>query len=245
MAINGSRSNFPGSVDEFLELFDLPYDKVQQAQRLTDLKMQEALTNNEQNEVLSLTTSLQEYMITPERFNKLNDSMYALQKFFYQEVDQYIEDKQALWDTYVKAFKYQGKWIAGKAYKFQNLVTNHKGDLYISRLDHTSTVNNEPSVLGDTAQWAKVGSKGDKGNPGVTGVFKGQWSSSTNYVQNDSVYAVDLGLNGGVLYLAKRSNVGKNPTTSPDDWFLFPTPYIGAEKPLGATKGLHYLRIVE
>lgn len=245
MAIDGRRSNFPDGVDQFLELFDLPYNKVRDAERLSELRRQETLTDNEQNEVLSLTASLRENMLTVESFNKLQDSMYALQLFFNQNVHGYIENKQKIWDTYIKDFSYAGKWVSGKAYKFQNMVTNNRGDLFICRVNHTSTESNQPSESGDTTQWAKVGSKGDRGEPGVTGNFKGGWSPTTSYSLNDSVYAVDTGVNGGLLFIAKRDNVGKNPETSSDDWFMYTKQFVGVEEPLGAGEGLHFIKIVE
>ena len=243
MAINGSRSSFPQSVDQFTELFDLPYNKMQAATQLNDLRSRETLTNAEQEQVISLTTQLNEYLLTPERLNKLYDGLFNLETFFLGEVDGYIKTKQALWDTYVNAFKSQGDWVAGKAYKFQNLVTNVRGDLYLCKVNHTSTTANQPSEVGDTTQWSKIGSRGLQGIPGVTGLFKGGWNIATNYLQNDSVYSVDTGESGGVLYIAKRANVGKNPTTSPDDWFLVTTHFVGSSEPVGAATGTHFIRV--
>jgi len=243
MAITGSRSLFPNGVDQFVELFDLPYNKIQAANKLNSLRAQQTLTNAEQEEVISLTAELNEYMMTPERLNKLYDAMYAMQKHYNSEVDGYVKGKQALWDSYVNAFKYQGAWVAGKAYKFQNMVTNSSGDLFICRTNHTSTIANQPSTTGDTTQWAKVGSKGDQGIPGVTGNFVGGWSSTVNYVLGDSVYGVNTGANGGVLYIAKRANVGKNPTTNRDDWLLYTNHYVGSTAPVGAGPGMHFIRV--
>ena len=61
----GNRSKFPNGVDDFVELFDLPYDKMQMATRLTELKMKQSLDTDEQAEMSILTRNLENYIITP------------------------------------------------------------------------------------------------------------------------------------------------------------------------------------
>lgn len=243
MAIDGSRSSFPESVDTgFIELFDLPFDKIQDANRLTLLKGKETLTSDEQAEMKALTTSLREFMITPETFNKFQDALVSVQQFFYDNVQGFIEERQLIWDSYIRSFKYVGKWRAGVEYKFQNMVTNDKGDLYICRDTHTSSTGNNPNV--DTTLWQQASAKGDKGDIGLNAFYRGDWNSTTSYVTGDAVCFGRVEHLAGVTYIALRDNVGASPDVSPDDWTLYQQVFVGTERPTGAGAGLHFIQEV-
>ena len=239
-----SRSNFPGGVDVFQELFDLPYNKIQDATRLTNLKMKQTLTNDEQNEVIRLSAELRDYMITPESMNKFQDALTAVEQFFYDEVDGYIDDKQALWKTYVEAFKHIGYWTTGKAYKFQNMVVNKEnGNLYLCKKNHTATAANKP-VADASTYWVQVSSKGDKGDPGLTGILKGEWDSTTGYKIGDAVVYDRKSYNPPITYIALRDNTNKNPYDNPLDWLLLDRLSSGKTLPVTNAPGAHFVQFV-
>lgn len=238
-----SRSVFPEGVDSFQELFDLPYNKIEEANRLTALKMKSSLTNDEQNEVLILTASLQPYLITPETWNKFADTLVAVEQFFNQNVQGFIENKQVIWDSYIKQFKLVGKWVVGRAYKFQNLVSDENGDLHICTTDHVSTASNSPLL--DQTLWAKLSAKGDKGDIGLNAFYKGDWNVSSDYAMGDAVCFGRDGYKPGVTYIALRANTGKSPSNSPDDWQIYSQLYVGTEEPLGSGVGLHFIKVLD
>ena len=237
-----SRSVFPNGVDEFTELFDLPFDKVQDANRLTALKMQAQLSNDEQIEMMALTSELQEYLITPETWNKFTDAIQAVEKFFYANVQGFIENKQKIWDSYIKQFVFVGKWKSGADYKFQNLVSNKDGDLYICKSDHKSVAGNAPEL--NSTLWAKLSSKGDKGDIGLNAFYKGDWNATTGYKLGDAVCFGRVGHKAGLTFIALKDNTGKSPDKSPDDWTLYQQLFVGTAKPLGAAPGLHFIKEV-
>lgn len=241
MAIDGSRSRFPESLDLFPELFDLPFDKIQQANRLTELKgkADENLTNDEQNEIKTLIAGLKDYMITPETFNHFQDSLYAVEKFFYDNVQGFIEGKQVIWDSYIKSFKYIGAWRTGITYNFQNMVTDSKGDLYICKETHASTTSTSTT---NTRYWQKASAKGDKGDIGLNAFYRGDWNNSASYALGDAVCFGRVGSAAGLTYIALRANVAKSPATSPDDWTLYQEMYVGETRPSGAGAGLHFIQ---
>lgn len=240
MAIDGSRSNFPNETDKFVELYDLPFDKIQQANRLTELKGKASLTNDEQNEIKTLEASLKDFMITPETFNHFQDAIYAVEKFFYDNVQGFIEDKQVIWDSYIREFRYIGRWQSGRAYKFQNMVTDSNGDLYIAKRDHTSATSTNPTT--NTTNWQKASAKGEKGDTGLAATYKGDWSSSVAYKLGDAVCFGRVGSQAGVDYIALRDNTGKSPATSPDDWTILQKVYVGTSRPSGVGAGLHFIQ---
>lgn len=237
-----SRSKFPEGVDEFKELFDLPFDKIQDAKRLTELKMQAKLSTDEENELMRLTTSLEDYIITPETMNKFSDALVAVEKFFYSNVQGFIEERQKLWRTYVDQFKFIGKWSTGVEYKEQNLVSNSNGDLYICKKDHRSN-GDEPTS--NTLIWGKLSAKGDKGDIGLNAIYKGDWNKSTTYKLGDAVTYIRQGEYGGITYIAKKENVGKIPSDSKDDWMLYQQLYVSDNRPLDMQAGMHFIKDID
>lgn len=241
-----SRSEFPDRVDTFLELFDLPFDKVQDAERLTELKMKATnnVTHEEQQEIKRLTNELKEYMITPETWNKFQDALQAVQQFFYDNVQGYLEEKQEIWHSYILNFRYAGHWEAGKQYKFQNLVTEEAtGDLYLCKETHTSSNANKPQGRGNSI-WQRASSKGDKGDIGLNAIYRGDWISTTDYKTGDAVNHGRFDHHAGLTFIALRDNKGKNPSTNPNDWTLYQELYVGEEQHRAAAPGLHFIEIV-
>lgn len=234
-----SRSAFPNGVDEFVELFDLPFDKVQDAKRLTELKMQAQLNGDEENELMSLTSGLEEYMITPETMNKLTDAIVEVETFFYKNVTGHIEQKQEEWKSYVNQFKFHGTWREGVSYKEQNLVINKDGDLYFCRVNHVSTKNDMPTDGGTV--WTKLSSKGEKGDIGLNAMYKGQWDASKAYKMGDTV-STSPNNESHMIFIAKKDNTGKKPHESVDEWMLYQGTYVGKTKPANAPAGMHFFK---
>lgn len=242
MPIDGSRSNFPNSVDRnFTELFDLPFNKINEAHRLTELKGKSVLTNDEQNEVINLTNSLKEYMITPETFNYFQDALVAIQEFFYSNVQGFIEGKQVIWDSYIKSFKFVGKWQTAKKYGFQNMVTNDKGDLFICLKEHTASTS---ITTANTTYWQQASAKGDKGDTGLSAIYRGEWKNTTAYVVGDVVRFGRTSTTDGVDYICINLNTGKSPATEPTFWGIHSKLFVGSSRPDGAGQGLHFIKVV-
>lgn len=237
-----NRSKFPEEVDEFVELFDLPFDKMKAAQRLTQLKMQAKLTNDEQNELSTLSSELQEYIITPEVWNKFADALVAVEQFFYSNVQGFIADKQKIWDSYIKQFVFVGAWKTGMSYKFQNMVRGSDGDLFISTKDHVSNSTTDPLV---SATWVRLSSKGDTGEIGLNAIYKGDWNAATTYEMGDAVSFGREGWKKPLVYISKvDSNLGVEPEVNNSKWMLYSEMYVGSKRPNGAGAGLHFIQEV-
>lgn len=241
-----SRSIFPEGVDQFTELFDLPFDKLSSANRLTALKMKEKLTNEEQNEVTMLSSELHDYLITPETWNKFQDSLQAVQQFFYDNVQGWLTNKQNIWNSYIRNFKSVGVWAVGTSYKFQNIVVAKNGNAYICKVDHVASTANEPKGDGQgNDQWQKISNKGDTGDAGLSLILKGDWNSATSYNMGDAVqFGRDL-YKSPVVYYALRDNVGKSPNSNSSDWALYDKLFVGASLPNGYGAGMHFIKIIE
>lgn len=238
----GRRSVFPGGVDSFEEKFDLKPSQVAQAKRLQELRSKEVLTNVEQEEINSINASLKSATLTPNDMNTFGDAIVNLEQFFNDEVTGYIEGKQAIWNSYINDFKYVGKWVSGKQYKYQNMVIGTNGDLYLARKTHTSTAS---ATTSNTEFWVKISSKGEKGDAGIAANFRGNWSSSTAYAINDAVYYRSNSIYGGLLYVAVRANTGKTPSSSPDDWALLNNLFVSETPVTNAIPGTNFIELID
>lgn len=225
---------FPQEIDSFIELYDLPANLVTQAKRYQELKMKPTLTSTEQNELNGLTTQLVNYIITPETWNKFADSLVNVETFFTQEVMGFIEAKQALWDLYVKAFKYVEIYNPEHAYKFQNMVKSNNGDLYLALQDVPAG-----NLLEDTAYWQKISTKGDKGDVGLNAYYKGDFDEAKTYVVGDAVT-----YEGFIYYCKKDTATGVLPNDS-DHWFLWDRNIVSKTAPSTRQAGLVWIKLTD
>ena len=226
-----SRSNFPNSIDTFQEVYDLPPSLVISARRYQELKAQPTLNSTEQAELNALTANLSRYIISPETWNKFSDSLVAMQNFIKSGVSGYIEEKQALWATYVKEFTFKGAHSTSKSFKFQNMVM-YNGDLYLA-------IANVPTgiQITNTAYWQKISSKGDKGDVGLNTHLKGDYSATATYAIGDAVV-----YEGNIYYCTKATTAGVAPTNS-EYWHFYDSTIISNTQPTYRKKGLLWVEV--
>ena len=244
--LRGDRSVFPGREDDFTEAFDLSLEDHARADRMYELKTRKgALSNAEQQELLDIQAQLRENIISAQSWNRMGDAIYNMQDFFNHNVTGYIKERQKEWDSYTKQFAYQGRWEEGKEYRFQNMVTLPNGDLFIAQSDHTATIANQPLERKSTAVWGLIGAKGDKGDPGISGNYRGGWSSALSYKLGDVVTHVHLGEQGGLLYISNTDNTNSVPSANPEDWTLITKLWTSTKEPEGAQPGAHFIHILD
>lgn len=224
------RSVFPeGGIDTLQEIFDLPPSQLSNAERFQYLKTKSNKTQTEINELNSLTIALQNYIIDSEKWNKFCDICINLETFFQNEVQGYIDTKQAEFDAKLNTFSYQGQYDSVETYKQWNVVT-YNYETYISRQDNN--LNHTP--IGDTNDlwWFKSGARGATGL-GIGLVFRGSYNNATAYEPNQCV-----NYNGNIYYTT-QSTTGNIPTDT-NFWGLFQanmSPMIQPTQPSAPTLG--------
>lgn len=216
-----SRSTFPKKIDVFVEVFDLPADKVASALELQQLKQKTTLNNDEQNRISALSAELQDYMITPETMNKLQDAIVEIEKFFDGNVRQYILEKQKEWDTYVNDFNYVGQWSSTAKYHKQNILT-YNGNLWLCIKDVVADSSHTPDR--DADHYRQIAYKGDKGDIGLNAIYRGEWSGGTAYKAGDAVsIRVSAPWNPvEMIFIAKKDNQGQQPSVDKESQYWLP-----------------------
>lgn len=182
MPIPAEQSSFPTSIDTFTSLSDLPPSLVTSAARYQYLKTKETLTSEEAAELSVLTTTLQNYLITPSRWNKFQNCLISMESFISNS-----------WQNY---YQYRGIWSVtpDPVYEIYNSV-KYNDEVYLAI---TVPSTNLPT---NTTYWVKIGSKGDKGT-----IWTGNYNPATTYDVDDLIFFE------GTTYICILQSTGNAPT---------------------------------
>ena len=198
--LTGSRSNFPQNLDVIRELTDLPANKKVQAQRYQFLKTKEVLSPSEVIELNNLTTELQDYLITAESMNMFGDVVISTQKFFKENVMDFVLDKKQEFQAEVDKLNNRGDYNPSVQYFKNNFVFYNDGAINHVYLCLEDCTGKEPST--NPLFWRKLSIQGAKGEKGI-GIglsFNGSWDKSKLYAKNDGVQY------GGILFASLVDN---------------------------------------
>ena len=230
--LSGSRSKFPNNIDEIKELYDLSPSLKQDAIRYQELIGKDSLSNPERDELQQLTTKLSDYIITAEDRNYFGDVIIKTQKFFKENVQGFITQKQDNFVNFITEktndikefinnkkteiqgeidkFKDLGLWSNTKQYYAKNMV-HYEGNTYLAKKDNIGIT----PVITDNDTWQLMTVKGDTGYS-VNLQPRGDFDITTNYQKHDIVNYK------GNLYYANMNVNGVYPTDK-DKWSLFLT----------------------
>jgi hypothetical protein len=204
-------SVFPsGGVDVFQRHYDIQASDIPLIQQYQQLLMNPNRTPDQDTQLLNLKNQLIDKLIFADDMNKLQDAITNIETFFLNNVDGYVQTKQAEMDAEVNKFTYMGTYNPSTTYMRKNIVT-YLGESYICQQDNTVGQTPDPTNA-NTTYWAKIapkGDKGDKGDPGAVWVFRNAYSSTANYNINDAVQY------NGALYvcIAPCTNIDPTNTT--------------------------------
>jgi len=195
MAIDGNRSTFPTTIDNFQEYIDLSPSEVTNAARWQVLKLKVDKTSLEISEFNTLTTALASKIFTPEALNKMSDIMYQLENFFKNNVEGYITTKQAefdatitvkssQFDTTLAQFSDKGVWSNVVTYASWNTI-EYDNELYISK--QNDNVNHIPVGDGIDLWWRKIAKRGIQGVAGLGLSWLGEYNNTYSYTIGNAV----------------------------------------------------------
>jgi hypothetical protein len=209
--LTGTRSNFPNSIDEIMELFTLPASLKPAALRYQELIMKPSPTPSEVAEIATLTSQLQQYIVDVEKWNKFGDILINMQKFFKDNTEVYILQKQQEFQNEIDKFAYKGVYNSSTQYYKNNVVEFFDGvttQLFLALQDSKGI---SPT---NTTYWRILTLRGPQGERGADGIglsFKGAWNSATTYSINDGVQF------GGMLFASlANNNLNNTPDMSAD-----------------------------
>lgn len=217
-AIINALSNFPNSVDTFMNRSRIQASDKEDLTRFQQLTLQTSLTASEQDELNSLNQKLRNKLILPEDLNALQESIGNMQMYLKDSVEGYINQKQAEMQAKVEKFTDKGVYSSATTYQANNFVT-YQDETYICLVDNTVAI---PPT--DSTKWRKAATRGAKGDAGLSANYKGEYNSITGYVLGDAVSYQ------GSIYYAKTTVSGIDPTDA-TKWELFDKLVIDSSAP--------------
>ena len=157
------------------------------------------------NQLLANNPSLKQCFISADRLNAFIEMNVALQRFFRDNVFQYI----------ITAVKPKGVWSSSAQYSIFDLVIYSTTDAETGQTyDAAMVIKDYPPVgttPADSEYFMPVTLRGEQGISGTGLSFREPWDSSKSY------YIDDVVSYNNSLFVAKEDNTNKNPLTS-SEW---------------------------
>lgn len=205
-----SLTNFPNSLDQFTTFLNI----VSSDGPLIG-QYQSAMQNGNTtlaNQILTQIPQATQKIITAVDLNTLSQAMLAIERFYLNDIEPYIDDLHQSWLNTIQQFSYKGVWQSGPSYVTNNLVsytTSGLNFVYIA-------LSNVPIGISPTNQtyWRLLTIQGQQGASGEGLSYRQEWNSSTQYATNDAVTY------NGALWMALQASQNRLPDTNPQYWQL-------------------------
>lgn len=205
-----SLTNFPNSLDQFTTFLNIVSSdgpligQYQSAMQNGDITLA--------NQILTQIPQATQKIITAVDLNTLSQAMLAIERFYLNDIEPYIDDLHQSWLNTIQQFSYKGVWQSGTSYVTNNLVsytTSGLNFVYIA-------LSNVPIGISPTNQtyWRLLTIQGQQGASGEGLSYRQEWNSSTQYATNDAVTY------GGALWMALQASQNRLPDTNPQYWQL-------------------------
>ena len=203
-------TNFPNSLDQFTTFLNI----VSSDGPLIG-QYQSAMQNGDTtlaNQILTQIPQATQKIITAVDLNTLSQAMLAIERFYLNDIEPYIDDLHQSWLNTIQQFSYKGVWQSGTSYVTNNLVsytTSGLNFVYIA-------LSNVPIGISPTNQtyWRLLTIQGQQGASGEGLSYRQEWNSSTQYATNDAVTY------DGALWMALQASQNRLPDTNPQYWQL-------------------------
>lgn len=205
-----SLTNFPNSLDQFTTFLNI----VSSDGPLIG-QYQSAMQNGDTvlaNQILTQIPRATQKIITAVDLNTLSQAMLAIERFYLNDIEPYIDDLHQSWLNTIQQFSYKGVWQSGTSYVTNNLVsytTSGLNFVYIA-------LSNVPVGISPANQtyWRLLTIQGQQGASGEGLSYRQEWNSSTQYATNDAVTY------DGALWMALQASQNRLPDTNPQYWQL-------------------------
>lgn len=203
-------SNFPESIDIFptwlnIVASDGPLIAQYQA-------AMEAGNQTQANQILAQIPQGTQKIITATSLNDLTAAILAVERFYKDNIADYIETQQQSWLTVIQQFSYEGVWQNGTSYVVNNMVSYTVSGLNLIYIaTSTPPVGTVPT---NTQYWRVLTIQGQSGASGDGLSYRQEWNSSTTYSTNDAVTY------DGAVWMALQSSQNRLPDSSPQYWRL-------------------------
>lgn len=201
-------SSFPDAVDSFPTWFNIVATDgplIQQYQSAL-----QAGNTTLANQILAQIPQGTQKIIKASDLNLITSAMLAVERFYKDNIADYVSDKQESWLNIINQFSYQGTWSNGTSYVTNNIVSYTTSGLTLLFI----ATSNPPvgTVPTNTQYWRVLTIQGQQGPSGVGLSYRQEWNASAQYAVNDSVTY------DGALWMALQPNQNTQPGTNSSYW---------------------------
>lgn len=187
-------TNFPQMVDTFDRATDVTIDLLPLVKQYQNLYNNNRL--NEASQLLIDNPQLQNCMINAKTINRCYDGIKALQRYYFSDIQKYIEELIVYKGEYNSSYSYQ---------KYDVVIYNSSAYLCIS--------NSNIGDLPTSDKFIQITLQGERGESGWGLAYIGMWQADKTYTQYDCVTY------NNVLYASMiNDNIGRTPSQNSSYW---------------------------
>ena len=203
-----SLTNFPDSVDTFVNYLNITATDGPLIKQYI-----EAMNAGNQilaNQILAQIPAASQKLIKATDLNKLTQGILAVERFYNDNIQGYIQQAQEEWNNIINSFSYQGTWSSVQSYVQNNIVEYTSAGytmLYLAISD--VPIGTFPT---STRYWRVLTIKGEQGASGVGLAYRGEWNTTTSYNANEAVTY------GGAIWMSIQSSTNIEPGTNEEYW---------------------------
>ena len=151
-------------------------------------KIQEAIISGDfilASTILNSNPHLNGKIFSANDYNQIRDAILALERFYKDDIKNYVVQKQTEWNAEIDKFNFKGVYSPTEQYYKNNMVnyTTKEGTL-LYLCTKTPPTGIEPT---NTEYWRLFILKGERGTPGEGLAFTWIWNPMTEYGRNDVV----------------------------------------------------------
>lgn len=160
--------------------------------------------------ILNANSQLNGKIFAANDFNQIRDAILALERFYKNDIMNYILEKQSEWETNINRFNFKGVYSPTTQYYKNNMVnyTTTEGTFLYLCISQPSS-GTPPT---DTNYWRILTLRGERGISGEGFSFAWNWDSTMEYNLNDVV------VYGNKWWVATQVNRGQQPTSGSNYW---------------------------
>lgn len=201
-------STFPENLDTFPN-----YQNITPADGNLIAQYMEAMNQGNQvlaNQILAQIPNATQKIIKATDLNKVMQAVLATERFFKDDIYDYILEQQENWQEIINQFAYVGTYSSGNTYNKYNMVDYTVSGVKLLYIATNSVPAGTPPT--STNYWRVLTIQGTEGEPGQGLSYRQEWQPSVQYDVNQAVTY------SGILWMALQPNLGIEPGTNDEIW---------------------------
>lgn len=165
--------------------------------------------------IINVNPQLNGKIFSANDYNQMRDAILALERFYKNDIYNYISQKQAEWLARVNQFNYKGVYNSTTQYLENNMVDYTTVDGTFLYLCWSEPPTGTPPT--NTNYWRQLTIRGERGLSGEGLSFAWLWDTTTEYNVNDVV------VYGNKWWVSTQVQKGNQPQEGSDYWTLILT----------------------